>query len=281
MRDIGNANVIRYKSRSIIPPFRVQPSFQFVPALPVTPVELTAALGLVVIGSIVQGSIGFGLAAIIAPILLLMNDIFLPGPVLFASMLLTWLIAYRDRRHIHWSEVAVGIGGRIVGMIPAALAIRFMSAQAYNLLFALAILAGVVISLGGWHIRLTLRSLYLTAVGSGFASTVSAVGGPPMALVYQHEEAPKIRGTLSAIFTFGTPISLAGLWWAGRFNGPEIVVGLLLMPGIVIGFLFSQFSVARLDPRLTRPAILILSAATALVVMIRALTQMLSISGYL
>ena len=101
------------------------------PTLPVTPAELAIALGLVVIGSIVQGSIGFGLAAVVAPILLLMNPIFLPGPMLFAAMLLTALIAVRDRRHAVWPEVAVGTGGRIVGMLPAALAIRFMSAQAY------------------------------------------------------------------------------------------------------------------------------------------------------
>jgi uncharacterized membrane protein YfcA len=241
--------------------------------LPITPIELATALGLVVMGSVIQGSIGFGLAAVVAPVLLLMNPIFLPGPMLFAAMLLTALIWYRDRRHTHWREVSVGTGGRIIGMLPAALAIRFMSAQAYDLVFSLAVLAGVIISLAGWHIRLTLRNLFLTAIGSGFVSTVSAVGGPPMALVYQHEEAPKIRGTLSAIFTIGTPISLFGLWWAGKFGLPEFTVGLLLMTAILIGFALSRYTAGRLDQRHTRPAVLTLSAATALVVMARALAK--------
>ena len=243
------------------------------PTLPVTPIELATALGLVVIGSVIQGSIGFGLAAVVAPVLLLVNPIFLPGPMLFASMLLTLLIAYRDRRHTHWPEVAVGTGGRVIGMLPAAFAIRFMSAQAYDLVFSLAVLAGVIISLAGWHIRLTLRNLFLTAIGSGFVSTVSAVGGPPLALVYQHEEAPKIRGTLNAIFTIGTPISLFGLWWAGRFGLPEFTLGILLMPAILVGFVLSRYTAGRLDERHTRPAILALSAATALVVMVRALAK--------
>jgi len=238
--------------------------------LPVTPAELAIALGLVVIGSIVQGSIGFGLAAVVAPVLLLVNPIFLPGPVQ-----LTALVAYRERRHIAWPEVAVSSGGRVAGMLPAALAIRYMSAQTYDLVFSLAVLAGVVISLAGWHFRLTLRNLFLTAIGSGFVSTVSAVGGPPMALVYQHEEAPKIRGTLSAIFTIGTPISLAGLWWAGRFGLPELTLGFLLMPAILLGFFLSRFTAGRLEPSHTRPVILALSAATALVVMIRAVAQIL------
>ncbi len=241
------------------------------PTLPVTPVQLAAALGLVVLGSVIQGSIGFGLAAVVAPVLLLVNSIFLPGPMLVTSMLLTVLIAWRDRRHTVWPEVAVGTTGRIFGMLPAALALRFLSGATYELLFAAAVLAGVAISLGGWHFRLTIRNLFLTAIGSGFVSTISAIGGPPMALVYQHEEAPKIRGTLSSMFTIGTPISLIGLWWAGWFGLPELMLGVMLMPAVVVGFAFSRYTVARLDGRHTRPAILALSASTAVVVIIHAL----------
>src|SRR4051812_26136709 len=213
------------------------------PTLPVSPIELAIALGLVVIGSIIQGSIGFGLAAVVAPILLLVNKIFLPGPMLVTSMLLTLLIAWRDRDHAVWPEVAIGTLGRVMGSLPAACALRYVSGPVYELLFAVAVLAGVAISMAGWHVRLTLRNLFFTAIGSGFVSTVSAVGGPPMALVYQNEKAAKIRGTLNAMFTIGTPISLIGLWWAGqtanaavKFGISELTLGILLMPAVVVGF---------------------------------------------
>jgi uncharacterized protein len=241
------------------------------PPLPVPLAQLMVALGLVVIGSVIQGSIGFGLAAVVAPVLLLVNKIFLPGPMLVTSMLLTFLIAWRDREHTVWPEVAVGTSGRIIGMLPASLALRYMSGPSYELLFAAAVLAGVVISMGGWHVRLTLRNLFFTAIGSGFVSTVSAVGGPPMALVYQNEQAAKIRGTLNTVFTIGTPISLFGLWWAGWFGMPELLVGLLLMPGVVIGFALSRYTATRVEGRQTKPAILALAAATAIVVIIRSL----------
>jgi uncharacterized membrane protein YfcA len=126
--------------------------------------------------------------------------------------------------------------------------------------------------MAGWHVRLTLRNLFVTAIGSGFISTISAVGGPPMALVYQHEEAPKIRGTLNAVFTIGTPISLFGLWCAGKFGLGELLLGIFLMPGVVLGFALSRYTASRLDQGHMRPAILALSAMTAVVVMIRALT---------
>jgi uncharacterized membrane protein YfcA len=243
--------------------------FAQLPAIPVSTYQLTVALALVIVGSIIQGSIGFGLAAVVAPVLLLVNKIFLPGPMLVTSMLLTFLIAWRDRKHTDWPEVAVGTSGRIIGMLPASLALRYMSGPAYELLFAAAVLAGVIISFAGWHVRLTLRNLFFTAIGSGFVSTVSAVGGPPMALVYQNETAAKIRGTLNAVFTIGTPISLVGLWWAGWFGVPELLVGVLLMPGVVVGFAISRYTAARFDDRHTKPAILALAAATAVVVVIR------------
>jgi len=169
--------------------------------------------------------------------------------------------------------------------LPAALALRFISGPMYELLFAVAVLAGVVISMAGWHVALTLRNLFFTAIGSGFVSTVSAVGGPPMALVYQHEEAPKIRGTLNTIFTIGTPISLIGLWWAGlsphaaiAFGLPELTLGIVMMPGVLVGFLLSRYTAARLDERHTRPTILALAAVTALVVIIRSVRALAS--GY-
>jgi uncharacterized protein len=237
----------------------------------ITPSQLAAALALVIVGSVLQGSIGFGLAAVVAPVLLLVDKRFLPGPMLAASMLLTLLIAWRDRRHTVWSEVAVGTCGRVAGMIPASFAMYFMSERNYELVFAAAVLAGVIISAAGWHVPLTLRNLFITAIGSGFISTISAVGGPPLALVYQHEEAAKIRGTLNAVFTIGTPISLFGLACAGKFNWADLLLGISLMPGVAIGFALSRYTTSRLDRTSLRPAILVLSAVTAIVVMIRAL----------
>lgn len=195
--------------------------------------------------------------------------------MLIAAMLLTSLVGFRERRHVHWPEVGVGTVGRIIGMIPAAFAIRYLSQSSYDLLFSAAVLFGVIVSVLGWHCRLTSRNLLLAAIGSGFASTVSAIGGPPLALVYQHAEAPKIRGTLSAIFTIGSPISLVGLWWAGRFGWVELMLGMLMMPAIVVGFLLSRHTAGRLNDRHTRPAVLALSALVAIVVMTRALVSLL------
>jgi uncharacterized membrane protein YfcA len=242
-----------------------------VPTLPVTPVEIAVALVLAVVGATVQGSIGFGLAVVSAPILLLMNPVWVPGPMLLAAAVLVMLIAHRNRRDIVAGDVALGTIGRILGTLPAAYAVSVLPAHAYDILFSLLILLGVLLSAAGWHIAATPVNIITAATLSGFTGTVSSVGGPPMALVYQHEKGPRVRGTMSAIFIVGTLISVAGLWWAGRFGMVELLLGLILMPGVLVGFALSHYTAPRIDRAHTRPAILAVSALSAVVILLRAL----------
>lgn len=239
--------------------------------LPVTPVELTIAFVLSVVGSWLQGSIGFGLAVVAAPILMIVNPVFLPGPMVLAAMVLVVLIAWRERKGVIRRDVAIASVGRVLGTTPAAYAIGVLPQKVYELLFAGLVLAGVLISLRGWYARPTPRRVFLAAIASGFVGTLSSVGGPPMALVYQNETGPRIRGTLSAIFTVGASISLIGLWLVGRFGAVELTLGLMLLPAVVIGFALSQLTARRVDRTEVRPAVLTVSALSALMIAVRAL----------
>ncbi len=248
-----------------LPSSLVQP----VPTLPVTPAELAVAMVLVLIGAVLQGSIGFGLAVVAAPILLLISPVFVPGPMLFSAMVLVILMALRDRRDVIVRDVALAAAGRIVGTIPAAYAISTLPKETFERMFAVLVIIGVALSLG-WHVRRTPLTVVITAAVSGFIGTISSIGGPAMAIIYQHEEGPTIRGTLSAIFTVGTLISIAGLWWADRFGAVELMLGVLLMPSVFVGFLLSRYTARRLDEAHTRPAVLAISLMAALTILLRA-----------
>jgi uncharacterized membrane protein YfcA len=240
--------------------------------LPVTPTQVAIALVVTIVGSAIQGNVGIGFAVVAAPILLLVNQAFVPAPIVLAAMLLVILMALREWRDVIVEDIGYAIVGRTVGTLPAAYAIKAFPRSAYELLFAALVMVGVVLSALGWHIPPTRRNVILASIVSGFMSTVSSVGGPPMALLYQNEEGPRIRATISAIFTIGGLIALAGLWWAGRFGKTELLLGLLLMPGVLIGFTISRYTTGRIDREHMKPAILGISALSALVVMIRALS---------
>lgn len=245
------------------------------PTLPVTPAEFVVALALATVGSAIQGAVGFGLAVVSAPVLLMMNShsVFVPGPLLIAAMLLTVLIAHRERSAVVPREVAIATVGRVVGMLPAAYALSVLSQAQYNVLFAVLILMAVGLSMSGWHLRPTPGTLLAASTLSAITSTISSVGGPPLALVYQNQRGAHIRGTLSAIFTIGTVISVAGVWWAGKFGVPELIVGLLLAPGVVVGFYLSRFATRHIDGPRIRPLILGFSAVSALSIIAKVLWQ--------
>ena len=86
--------------------------------------------------------------------------------------------------------------------------------------------------------------------------TVAAIGGPPIALVYQYASGPRIRATMALYFTLGTVLSLAALWLAGAFGRHELALAAVLVPGTVLGFLASGPLLRRVDAGRLRPLVL-------------------------
>jgi len=101
--------------------------------------------------------------------------------------------------------------------------------------------------------------------------TLSSVGGPPMALLYQDAKGPKIRATLAGFFILGTNISLAALILVGNFGWMELLASLTLVPGVLLGYLLSGKVKGWLDKGYMRPAILAVCAASAIAVIAKQL----------
>ncbi|HSR14250.1 MAG TPA: sulfite exporter TauE/SafE family protein [Gemmatimonadales bacterium] len=231
--------------------------------------QFGAASVIVAVGAALQGTIGFGLALVSAPLLLLVDPRLVPGPLLCASGLLTVLMARRDWASVQGEDLTWSIGGRVAGTVAALAVLTVMSAGAVDLLFGALILLGVALSASGVHLRPAPRVLIAAGALSGFMGTLTSIGGPAIALVYQHEPGPRIRGTLSAFFVVGVVISVAGLAAIGRFGREELVLGATLLPGIVIGYLASHRTAGALDQGYIRPAVLVVSAAAAIAVILR------------
>jgi uncharacterized membrane protein YfcA len=92
-----------------------------------------------------------------------------------------------------------------------------------------------------------------------------------MALVYQRESGASLRGTLSAFFVVGVSLSVVGLSLAGRFGREELVLAFSLLPGILLGYLISRHTARLLDRGYTRTAVLFVSAAAGVVVILKQL----------
>jgi len=220
-------------------------------------------------GALLQGSIGFGLGLISVPLLVLIDPVYVPGPVLFAAFFLNLLIFIRERHAIHIKGLHWAVFGRIVGAIFGAMILFAIPQNSISLMFGLMVLLAIGISLVGFHPKMTSKNIFGAGVASGIMGTTSSIGGPPMALIYQKHEGPTIRGTLSGIFIFGTIISIIALTVIGRFGLREIKATAVLLPGVFLGFLLSNRSTKILDRGFIRPAVLITSAISGIVVILR------------
>jgi uncharacterized protein len=236
----------------------------------VTAWQLVVVFGVSAIGAFIQGSVGFGHNLVAAPVLALVDERFVPGPAIAAAVVLTGLMAVRDRRGLHLGEVRTAMIGRLPATALAAATVAVLPRSAMALLFAGLVLVAVALTASGLRVRPTRTTLVVAGGLSGYMATSTSIGGPPMAMLYAHEEGRRMRGTLAGFFLVGSFISIAALAVAGSFGATEVVLSLIAAPGVLVGFLVSAVGARRLDLGHTRAAVLTVSALAAVSVMLDA-----------
>ena len=101
--------------------------------------------------------------------------------------------------------------------------------------------------------------------------TTTGVGGPPMALLYQRWAPHVVRATLSAYFAVGTVLSIVALTVAGDLTARQWRLGLLLVPGVVVGLAASPWVRRHVDGPRFRPILLAICAASAVLLLLEQL----------
>ena len=243
---------------------------------PLTVADALIVCIIMTIGAIVHGSIGFGLALVVVPLLILINPIIVPGPVIFSVLILSIMISYKNREYIDLSGLKSAIIGRIPGAIAGAAVIAVLPTTILSITLGGIVIIAVIISTMGFRLQPTGLNLFFAGILSGFMSSTTSMGGPPMAMIYQHETAKRLRGTLGGFLLVGTIISLGALHFAGKFGLIELVVSITLLPGIFLGFFISLNISRALDKKYLRPAILMFSLLTATIVIIKNLIELYS-----
>jgi uncharacterized membrane protein YfcA len=225
---------------------------------------------LIIVGSAwVQGSVGFGMGLISAPLLYMLDPILVPAPLAASALVLLVLMIRRDGREVHWKELRWPLLGRLLGMIPAILVLRYFSDDGFSIALGSLLLVAVAMSICGVHFAPTRRNLLCAGAVSGFMGTTTATAGPAIALVYQKEEAARLRGVLSWYFLIGGVITFPAFYLGGRFGMPELVATIILAPAAALGYALSTATFHRVEKRGLRGAVLSLSALSGIAVIIR------------
>ena len=121
--------------------------------------------------------------------------------------------------------------------------------------------------------RIPLRpsTQFAGGVASCTTGTAAGIGGPPLALLYQHHPGPTMRATLAASFFFATLLSVVTLGIAGQITLADCVLAVALIPAVIAGTWVGRQAHDILDRRWLRPAVLVFATIAAVVVLLDAL----------
>jgi hypothetical protein len=223
----------------------------------------------VLVGALVQGSVGLGLGLIAAPVLAMMDASLVPGTLLLVTASLPLLTALRELADVDWRGLRWAIAGRLPGTVLGVYVVSRVPPRGLAILVAVVVLGAVAASLSRWEARPVPGALLAGGFVSGVSGTATSIGGPPMALLYQHATGPRLRSTLGLFFLIGTVVSIGALAVAGELERRDGSRALMLLPFMVAGFLASARLRHRLDRGWTRPAVLAVSAAAATALLVR------------
>jgi uncharacterized protein len=244
-----------------------------------TGLDLVIALIAVFVGATIMGTVSFGMALVVAPVLLL----FLApqSVVVIANGIIVVLLAmvlWRGRRHLQVRPVA---GMALGGLAAVPLGVLALSAADPTLL---RITIGVVILLLGllilFKVQIPLAKHRLAGPVFGFLASLSitslSIGGP-LAAIYvmaQQWSPPVMRAALAFFFLSTYILAFALYAVVGLVDRDTLANVGLLIPGLLAGFGLASVIVSRINEKMFRYAALAVIITGSVVLLGRELLRL-------
>lgn len=223
----------------------------------------------VLLASCLQGSIGFGMGMLAAPIVAMVDPGLIPGTLIMLATLLTLMVVIKERSAIDVSGTGWALLGRVPGTVAGALLLTAIPERALAILIAAVVLGGVAVTGMGWVPAPRRRNLVMAGATSGVLGTATAIGGPPMALVWQRSDGPRLRATMSSFFLIGSLMSIAMLTVTDAVDRHTVVMFGALMPAAVMGYVLSRYANRVLTPQRQRWTAITASTVGALILIVQ------------
>ncbi|MGB3740508.1 MAG: sulfite exporter TauE/SafE family protein [Castellaniella sp.] len=228
-------------------------------------------IGLAVfIAAFAQGSSGMGFAMLSAPIVTLFAPGLIPVMLLVLMIPLNAYVGWRERAAIDWRGVKLISIGRFAGTFLGLWILLVVNLHQLSLLIGWSTLIAAIVALLSPSFDLGKKGLGLVGLITGITETSTGVGGPPLALAYQHKSGSVLRSTVALCFLVGEVISIVVLAIGGKVDTHTLLVSLQMLPFLVLGSYASKFVHHRLDGPLLRYLVLGFSSVSGIVVILQA-----------
>jgi hypothetical protein len=215
-------------------------------------IELLVALFTVFVGATVMGTVSFGLALVVAPVLLL----FLApqSVVVLVNILIVMLLAFvlfRVRQHLDLRRVSGMVLGGLAAVPIGVLALRSADPTTLRITIGVVILIlGVLVM---FNVQIPLARHHLAGPVFGFLTSLSittlSIGGPLAAIyVIAQKWSPSAMRASLAFFFLSTYILAFALYTAaGLIDLNTLANAGLLAPGLLAGFGLANLIVTRIN----------------------------------
>lgn len=238
--------------------------------------EVLAANLVVMLGSVVQAASGVGAGFLMAPLIAWIDLGLLPGPMIFASLALSGIMAWRERGSIDRANLPVIFLGILPGSLAGGWILSSVPGNALGIVFGTVILLAVALTASGLDIELNRRNALVSGMIAGAMGTSTGIGAPILAILYQRQAPALVRATLAYLYTGASLMILAVLAAYGEFGATEIVHGLGLVPGFLIGYALANSLRHRLAGLGARGPVLAVSAIAAVALLARGLAPLIA-----
>ena len=202
-------------------------------------------LFLIILGAVTQSAIGIGFG-IPAGILVLLEPSMVPSCIILMGSFLALSNAMLSYKDIIKVDLIYSYTGRVIGSILAMpLIFLTLGTDYYLIIFGVLLLIATYLSAKKWDIVATKKNITIAGTASGLMGTLTGIGGPPMAIVYQNSSAKKVVATLNMFFGIGALFSVLLFIYYDLINLPEVMKSIYLAPGLIIGTYIGRRKIIR------------------------------------
>ena len=234
--------------------------------------QLVLCWAIILVAAILQIASGMGFGMLASPLIALVEPKLVPGSILVMGLFVAFVGAWQGRRDIDGLELKIGIWGRVIGSAVAVVILLYIDdIDAFLLIFGVLMLLAILMTAARFQVEFNSKSLGWLSVLSGLMGTFTAVGAPPMAIIYHNQPPSKIRPTLNAFFFAGSVIGLVSLAASGWLGFDDFIAAVLFLPAMLVG-IFCAEPFKRLPSVWMSRLLLTISGIASVMLIIRALT---------
>ena len=221
-------------------------------------------------GGLVQSVVGIGLGLLTTPVVAIMEPSLVPVLPLWLGLVTAGTMMFAEHAHVDWRALLWTTPARVPGVVLGAWLVGVATDAGIALGVGLMVLVAVAITARGLVLPFTPATLSTAGFVSGVTGTATAIGGPPIAIVFAGREPAVVRSTLAVFFFLGVLLGLGGLWAAGEVTREASVLALVCVPGVLVGIVAGTYLRPRVPREQFRAGVLLVCALSAVVLLVRA-----------